>query len=129
MKLEGDCLDPVIPHAAAVMMQKSEPWGAGDFVTIWFRPELLKPGMCQSWIKKVTLNMPPWVKGFPYNDHPQSEVKAILIVEQLNPRQCYRISCDAIQAIHKVIKFAPGVGKVGGSVNSNDFRPIGGVSA
>jgi hypothetical protein len=71
MGLDGDCLEPLIPDRAAVMIKKSEPFGVGDVVCIWFRPEIIAPGGPQSWLKRVTMNLPPWVK-FPYKEHPGS---------------------------------------------------------
>jgi hypothetical protein len=82
-------------------LRKSEKFGTGDVVCIWFRSEFSPPGRHQAWLKRVRLNVPPWVKKFPYNDHPESDVKAIMVVEQLNPPQCYSVPCDQILAIHK----------------------------
>jgi hypothetical protein len=44
MGLDGDCLAPLIPDRAAVMIKKSEPFGVGDVVCIWFRPEIIQAG-------------------------------------------------------------------------------------
>jgi hypothetical protein len=73
----------------------------------------------------VALAPPPWVKTFPYNDHPKSEMTAIMVVEQRNPEQCYRISWDAILTVHRVVGSASRAGKIGGSVNAAAFRPVG----
>src|SRR4051794_34144140 len=70
--LDGDCLEPLIPHGAAVVLKKSAKIEVGDVVCIWWRPELLGPDAHPAWLKRVTMNVPPWVKQFPYNDHPQS---------------------------------------------------------
>ena len=39
---------------------------------------------------------PPWVK-FPYRDHPDSEIRALLIAEQFNPRGSFRIPCEDLR--------------------------------
>jgi hypothetical protein len=71
------------------------------------------------------MNVPPWVKQFPYNDHPQSDCKAIMMVEQLHPRTNYRVACDAILAMHKAVGYmAPG-GKIDGTVSTTGIKPIG----
>jgi hypothetical protein len=126
MELDGDCLEPLIPDRAAVMIKKSEPFGVGDVVCIWFRPEIIAPGGPQSWLKRVTMNVPPWVKKFPYSDHPKSDVAALIMVEQLNPPTGYRIKCADIIAIHKAVGYSPAGGKIGGTVSSGDMLPIGG---
>jgi hypothetical protein len=123
--LDGDCLAPLIPDRAAVMIKKSEPFGVGDVVCIWFRPEIIAPGTTQSWLKRVTMNAPPWVK-FPYKEHPESEVSALIFVEQLNPPGGYTIKCKDILAIHKAVGYSPAGGTVGGTVSTGDMLPIGG---
>jgi hypothetical protein len=37
--LDGDCLEPMIPDRAAIWLKKSETFGTGDIVCIWFRAE------------------------------------------------------------------------------------------
>jgi hypothetical protein len=125
MGLDGDCFEPLIPDHAAVMIKKSEPFGVGDVVCIWWRPGFVKRGMRQSWLKRVRLSAPPWVKQYPYNDHPQSDVKAVIVVEQINPPATYAVPCEHILAIHKAVGYSPAGGKIGGTVSSGDMLPIG----
>src|SRR5450759_3592556 len=86
--LEGDGLEPLIPDGASVAIKKSEPYAVGDIVCIWWKPGFVKPGMHQGWLKRIRLNAPPWVK-FPYKDHPESDVQAIIVLEQINPPITY----------------------------------------
>ncbi len=102
MQVDGDCLAPSIPHGAVAVVSKIEPPKAGDFVCLWFRPEFVKPGQHQTIIKRMVMAPPPFVKSFPHNEHPDSEVKALVIVEMFNPRQQLHICCDQLLAIHKV---------------------------
>jgi hypothetical protein len=125
LKLDGDCLEPLIPDGSAVQFAKSEKFGVGDIVCIWFRPEFSPPGRHQAWLKQIRLNVPPWVKQFPYNDHPESDVKALMVVEQLNPRRQYHVPCDQILTIHKAVGYSPARVKIGGTVNSATMLPIG----
>jgi hypothetical protein len=82
-----------------------------------------------SWIKRIAMAAPPWVKKYPYNDHPGSDAGAIIMLEQLNPPTNYVVPCNRIQAIHKVIAYGPAT-KVGGSVRSDQLIPVGkGVTA
>ena len=97
----GDCMAPAIADGARANFSKSEKFGAGDIVVIWFRPELIKDGMAPCALKRLRLALPPWVKGFPYHDHPNSEVAAALVFEQDNPRKTYSMNCRDVAAIHK----------------------------
>jgi hypothetical protein len=124
MALDGDCLEPLIPDRAAIMIKKSEKFGVGDIVCIWFRPGLIKPGGTQSWLKRVTMNMPDWVK-FPYKEHPESEASALIMVEQLNPPINYAVKLKNILAVHKAIGYSPAGCTIGGTVSSRDMVPIG----
>jgi hypothetical protein len=124
LTLEGACLDPLIPDGASVVIQKSAAYKVGDVVCIWWRPGFVKPGMYQGWLKRVRLNAPPWVKKFPYSDHPESDVKAIIVMEQLNPPGTYAVPCEHIHAIHKAVGYGPPA-KLGGTVRSDRLSPIG----
>ena len=86
--LLGNCLEPLIPDGASVVIKKSAPYTVGDVVCIWWRPEFVKPGMHPAWLKPIRLNAPHWVK-FPYKDHPKSDVQAIIVLEQINPPMTY----------------------------------------
>ena len=109
MGLDGDCLAPLIPDRAAVMIKKSEPFGVGDVVCIWFRPEVIVPGGPQSWLKRITMNAPPWVK-FPYKDHPEFDVQGFDDGRATEPPMGYRIKCADILAVHKAVGYSPAGG-------------------
>jgi hypothetical protein len=57
---------------------------AGDLVALHFRPEIVRAGELQSSLKRLVLPPPPFVK-FPFKDHADSNVRAVIIVEMLNP--------------------------------------------
>jgi hypothetical protein len=97
----GDCMAPTIADGANIVVSKTEKYKPGDIVVIWFRPELVKAGCAPSAVKRLTLAIPPWVKSFPYKDHPGSNVSAALVIEQDNPRQTYSVPCSSVAAIHK----------------------------
>ncbi len=40
---------------------------------------------------------------FPWKEHPDSTVHAIMIVEQFNPRQQWSVSCDTLLAVHRCL--------------------------
>jgi hypothetical protein len=119
---EGVCLEPIVPHGASVAVTKLGKPKAGDFVCIWQRPEIVSPGQHQLVLKRLVLDVPPWVK-FPYQDHPDSDVAAILIAEQFNPRRSYRIRCSDLLAVHKAIGYT--TGKIGRkSISTGDLLPF-----
>lgn len=124
LTIDGDCMEPLLPHGSSVVMKKSEKFKAGDVVCIWFKPELCGPDGHQSWLKKLTLNIPPWVKSFPHYDHPDSNVRAALLVEQLKPPQGYSMRLSDVLAVHKAVGYAP-AGKIGGSISLDEIEPIG----
>jgi hypothetical protein len=124
MKLDGDCLEPFIPDGASVALQKSAVYAVGDVICIWWRPEFIKPGMHPAWLKRIRLNAPPWVKKYPYDDHPESDVGALIFLEQLNPPRAYSVACKHIYAIHKAVGYIMD-GEIGGTVNSAGMIPIG----
>jgi hypothetical protein len=76
-------------------------WRPGSDRPPWCRSEILKEGMARCAVKRLTLAPPPWVKGFPYTDHPKSDVAAALVFEQDNPRLTYSMKCSDITAVHK----------------------------
>jgi hypothetical protein len=123
--LEGDCLEPLIPDGSGVIAQRSACYTAGDVVCIWWRPEFVKSGdRYQGWMKRIVLNAPPTVKKFPYNDNPKSDVKAVIVVEQLNPDVSYAVPCDQIQAIHKIVGYGP-PSRGGKTLRADKILPIG----
>ena len=125
MALDGDCLAPLVPDRSAVVVKRSETYGVGDLVCIWFRPEAVSADSHQAWLKRVTLNAPPWVKKFPYRDHPESECLAMIMVEQLNPLRSYAVKCSDILAIHKAVGHVPAGGTIAGTISSANVIAIG----
>jgi hypothetical protein len=71
------------------------------------------------------MNVSPWVKKFPYSDHPGSDVAALIMVEQINPPINYAIECRDILAIHKAIGYVPGDPALGSDISSGDMLLIG----
>jgi hypothetical protein len=130
LSLAGDCLEPMIPDGAAIYLRKSETFGTGDVVCIWFRPEFVPPGENQAWLKSGMAQEDPTEPAavgerLPYKDHPESDLKAILVVEQSNPPRCYEVRCDRIRAIHKAVGYSDAIAKIGGTVSTADMLPNG----
>lgn len=106
MVCEGVCLEPEIKNGACLMFDKNAPFKVGDFVILYRRPELVRPGEHQAIVKRLVMAPPPWIK-FPYREHPDSNVRALLIAEQFNPRGCFRIPCEDLLAVHKCLGPVP----------------------
>lgn len=104
--LDGDCMQPVVPDRAVGVMDKKAKFEPGDAVCIWFRPERMAPSGHRAWLKRLTTNLPSFVT-FPYREHPDSEMQAILGCEQINPPRRFWLPCTDIMAVHKVIGFLP----------------------
>ena len=119
---EGDCLSPLIADGATIAFSKLEEARAGDFVSVWHRPGITN-GKHQAIVKRLVMNIPPWVK-FPYKDHPKSDVLAILMAEQMNPRRTFTIKCSDVLAVHKAIGFMPKRNKQGGMIDLGDLSPM-----
>lgn len=99
MVCQGTCLEPEVPDGTCLMFDKREPVCAGDLVVLYFRPELVAPGQHQGIVKRLVLDVPPWVR-FPYGDHPDSNVQALITAEQTNPHRRYAIKAASLLAIH-----------------------------
>ncbi len=106
MICEGVCLEPEIADGACLLFDKNAPYKRGDFVILFRRPELVKPGQHQAIVKRLYMAPPPWVT-FPYRDHPKSDVRALIIAEQLNPHLQFAIPCEDLLAIHKCLGLVP----------------------
>lgn len=122
MGIDGDCLEPLLPNGGVVVVKKAAETAAGDVVLLW----PLTAGR-PAWLKRLTTNLPTSVKKFPYRDHPESEVKATVMLEQLNPRLNYTVSCDKIYAMHKAIGFVPPGVPIGGKIKEGrppDWREV-----
>ena len=90
--VEGDCMNPVAKDGVTVVVDGSSHPGVGDLAVIWFK----KGGFA---CKRIVI-MPPL--GM-MKVHPENEVVALLIVEEINPLRHYSVTVDKIDALHKVI--------------------------
>ena len=106
MIFEGVCSEPEIVDGTHLLFDKHEPFGAGDLVVLFRRPELVQPGQHQAIVRRLIIFPPPWV-SFPWRENPKSEVRAFVIVEQVNPRRQYAILCADLLAIHKCLGPVP----------------------
>lgn len=102
MILKGDCLEPDLKDGAEVQFSRDEPFKVGDFCCFVLRPELVSPGGMQCMIKRLTMGLPPYVT-LPWTENPKSDVHALVMAEQLNPRRQFMIKCDRLLAIHKFL--------------------------
>lgn len=106
MRVSGDCMSPEFKHGDALWFDKNAVPAVGDAVIFYLRPELVKQGGFQAQIKRLTMAIPPWVK-FPYREHLDSSVAALLVVESLNPRRMIAIRCEDVLAVHKCMGHMP----------------------
>ena len=96
---------PDIPdgaHCAFTTIGEPQP---GDLVALWLRPEKVPAGEPPVRIKRLVTAIPPFVR-FPYREHPESELHALVIVETTNPKQQFGMRCADLLAIHRFIGLA-----------------------
>ena len=104
MVIYGSCMEPAFPNNAIAKVCSDKPYKQGDVVVAWIRPELLKPGSAPALIKRVVMMPPPWVKAFPYKEHPDSEALAMVMLGQDDrPDEMIPMRCSYLLAIHKVV--------------------------
>ena len=108
LSVVGSCMAPDIPNGRDVKVSKLDPYVAGDVVVVWMRPEFVEAGRTQAILKRIIVMSPPWVKAFPYKDHPKSDVLAVIFLGQDDrPDEMFHIRCSQILAIHKCVGLLP----------------------
>ena len=105
MPVIGDCLAPEIPDGALIIVDRTEPYAPGDLVVLFRRP-LEAGGQPRAMVKRLVMAPPSWVT-FPWQDHPESDVLAMMVVEMLNPRRRLTVRCADILGVHKCLGVAP----------------------
>jgi hypothetical protein len=96
------------PGADAILLfDRNEPYKVGDLVVVFRRQEATPQGHFQAMVKRLVMAPPPWVKAFPFSDHPQSDVLALVGLEMLNPRRQFVMRCADLLGIHKCLGVAP----------------------
>ena len=103
---DGTCMEPEIPNGAKVICDKTAKPIAGDLAVLFFRPECVPAGEHSAQLKRLVLSIPPFVK-FPWRDHPDSNLRPILIVEMSNPPRQFHYRCDQLLAVHKCLGLVP----------------------
>ena len=110
MPVIGDCLAPEVPDGALVMVDKTALYKVGDLVIV-FRRGAAPGDQPRAMVKRLLMAPPPWVKAFPFCDHPQSDVLALVGLEQVNPPRRFTMRCADVLAIHKCLGVAPSESK------------------
>ena len=103
LRVAGNCMEPGIQHGAIAMFSTKEAYAAGDVVCIWFQPDAVDKMGLRCALKRLRLALPPWVKGFPFQDNPKNDLAAMVVFESDNPRRTYQVKCSDVAAIHKFI--------------------------
>lgn len=106
MGVEGDCMEPAIRSGGKVLVDRTKPALPGDFVVIYQRPEVVKPGQHQALVKRLVTAIPPFV-SFPWRDQPGSEASAVFIAEMDNPRTRLLWHCRDLLAVHHCVGPVP----------------------
>lgn len=102
MQTVGDCLAPIIADGAELVFSQTERPKSGDFVAVYLRPELARPGHISCAVKRLVLGLPGFCT-FPFTPHPDDTVAPVVICESINPRRQFTIDADKLQAVHKCV--------------------------
>jgi hypothetical protein len=98
----GDCMAPLIPRGCAVICDQLSPLRGGDFVVVYKRRDLLKPGEMPGVVKRLVTD-PPSKLTFPYTHNPYSEFEPCISLQTLNPERSFFMAASAIEAIHRCL--------------------------
>jgi hypothetical protein len=123
MRVTGTCMEPLLLEKSTAVFSKSAKWKVEDIVAVWFRPEALGPDGLQAIVKKLTMAPPFYVRGFPYNEHPESNVNALMCFESLNPRRRLIARCADILAIHKFVSVVTAAEEITSSASGKAWAP------
>jgi hypothetical protein len=107
--VDGACLEPDIPNGSHVLIERDGKVAAGDLAVLYFKPDRIPPGEGNSSLKRVVMAPPHYVK-FPWREHPQSEVHALVIVKMTNPSRQFAVKCEHLLGIHKCLGRVPADG-------------------
>ncbi len=102
----GTCLEPDITDGTPVLVEKHGKIAPGDLVVLFFKPEHAPAGKYQAILKRLVMAPPPYV-SFPWREHPESDVHALIIVEMLNPHKQFAYKCEYLLGVHKCIGRVP----------------------
>ena len=93
---------PDIPDGANCAFSTVEKPRPGDLVALWYRPEKV-PAVRAAGAPQAPGDRDPPFVTFPYREHSDSTVYALLVVATTNPRRQFGVRCGDLLAVHKSI--------------------------
>ena len=106
---KGNCLEPVYSDGACLVFSKTEKPKAGDFVAVWYDPDVVPDGEQPRQVKRLVSNIMAGT-SFPYQRRAGDEVEPLVEIEMFNPPRRWFVRASKIIAIHKVIGLAISTG-------------------
>jgi hypothetical protein len=100
--LKGHCLNPVFRDGDKVIVDKEGPLDGGCYAVFYYRPEIVPSGELPMQLKRLVTAMPPHLT-LPFREHPKSELRFVIAVEQLNPAKRWMVFCEDLLAVHHCI--------------------------
>lgn len=76
LTVRGDCMSPTIRDGSHIVVERNAPVKPGELVCVFLKPEFVPAGQLQAGVKRLVLNIPPFVK-FPFKNHPDSAVRPV----------------------------------------------------
>jgi len=105
LRVDGDCMAPLLEDGGCVVVDKRAPPRPGDLVVLHFRQEV-PAGVAQLQVKRLVL-LPPHFVSFLWTDDPRSDIAAAMVVETLNPPSRRRLECSRLMAVHYCERMPP----------------------
>lgn len=102
-----------------VVVDKSLPCRTGDLVVYYLRPEIMKDGGNNGFMKVLAMAPPSWVT-FPCRENPKSEVRSVMQMRMLNPAGTFWVKCEHVLAMYRVV----GVERGGAAKNHVDMTKV-----
>lgn len=103
LTLQGDCLEPHILDGSTLLVSSDRLPRSGELAVIYPAEGVdLGCGPGAAMCKLVVYNAPPWVKSYPYKDHPKSTALAAITFGLYKPGGTFTMQCSDIAALHVV---------------------------
>lgn len=106
LSVSGTCLEPEVYEGDVLLFDRTERYERGDLVAVFRRVDANSGNPFRAEVKRLIMGPPSWVK-FPWSDHPDSDVLALVGLEMNNPRRRFALRCADILGIHKCLGAAP----------------------
>lgn len=108
MICDGKCLEPTYCHGDQLIFSKTEPYRPGDVVALLRRPEFIRPGDNQFYVKELLMApLGYWDEPLPRSLRPQTTLNPLVMVRMWNPMRVITFRAEELYAVHKLVGVVP----------------------